>query len=286
VWTTWETGDDCVSRYGVSGANALHVAHWSTTGQMLLAPTVIDPAVDAGSEAVALALQGRGGVAYYPQPGTVEPYLVATSFDGPGRAGAPQRVNYDGAGKAANPRAQSVHGRPLVIWQKVRGDSAVLEGTAYHPKQPPDLLTRLGLNIGNLWGNIALVIFGSLAGGIALTVINVFLLLPLAVVWLLLRRLPGTVRWPLYTAAIAALLVWIFGRSGPLPSYVLVITALGVPYDWLGVAGAVFVSAWSGHYLLGRQESGMRATAMALIALYVVAAMYAVIFIQGQITKI
>jgi hypothetical protein len=247
---------------------------------------VIDPAVDAGSEAVALALQGRGGVAYYPQPGTVEPYLVATSFDDRGRAGAPERVNYDGGGKAANPHAQSVRGHPLVIWQKVRGDGAALVGTAYHPSRPPGLLTRLGLNVGNLWGNIALVLFGSLAGGIALTVINVFLLLPLAAVWLLVRRLPGGVRWPLYLAAIAALLAWIFARSGSLPGYVLVITALGVPYDWLAVAGAMFVSAWSGHYLLGRQESGLRATAMALIALFVVAAMYAVTFIQGQITKV
>jgi hypothetical protein len=247
---------------------------------------VIDPAVDAGSQAVALALQGRGGVAYYPQPGDIEPYLVATRFDEQGRAGAPQRVNYDGGGKAANPRAQSVRGRPLVIWQKVRGDGASLEGTAYHPRQPPELLTRLGLNVGSLWGNIALVLFGSVAGGIALTVVNVFLLLPLAVVWLLVRRLPPAVRWPLYLAAIAALLAWIFARSGSLPGYVLVISALGVPYDWLAVAGAVFVSAWSGHYLLSRQESGMRATAMALIALLVVAAMYAVIFIQGQITKI
>jgi hypothetical protein len=159
-------------------------------------------------------------------------------------------------------------------------------GAAYHPNSSPDLLTRLGLNVGNIWGNIALIVFGALGGGIALALVNVYLLAPLIVVWLVVRRMPPLIRWPLFTIAIAGLLAWIFAVPSTLPSWVLVMTALGVPNAWLTVVGAVFVSGWSGEYLLARQESALRATAMALIGLYFVAAMYAVMYIEGQIVKI
>jgi hypothetical protein len=184
-----------------------------------------------------------------------------------------------------------VASRPEVIWEKIHLGQATLEGTVWHPSQPPDLLTQLGLNIGNLWANIALVALGSLGGGIALTFINLFLLLPLIPAWMVIRRLvPGFLRWYLYLAAIAVLLVLVFALPASLPPYVLALPSLIAPltplYRWLAVAGGVFVSYWCGRYLLFRQESALRATAMAAIVLYGVTVMYALIYIQNELGRI
>jgi peptide/nickel transport system permease protein len=283
VWAAWETGDDCAGK----GINTLSVGHWSRKGKLLLPPTPVDTNVDASAQAVALALQGKGGVLYYPQPGSIESYMVATPFGGRGLASPPARVNYDAGGSVANPHAGTVAGRPVILWQRLPGlGGGELVGTAYHPNASPDLLTRLGLNVGNIWGNLALIVFGALGGGIAIALVNVYLLAPLIAVWLVVRRMPPLIRWPLFTIAIAGLLAYIFAVPATLPSWVLVMTALEVPYAWLTVAGAVFVSGWSSRYLLVRQESALRATAMALIGLYFVAAMYAVMYIEGQIGKI
>jgi hypothetical protein len=195
-------------------------------------------------------------------------------------------VNYEGGGSVANPHATTVSGRRSIIWERFRLYSSQIMGTTYHPHAPPDLLTQLGLNVGSLWGNLALVIFGSLGGGIALALINIYLLVPLILVWLLVRRLPSLLRWPVFLTAIAGLLTYVFALRSPLPSYVLVVTAFGYPYAWLAVAGAVFVSGWSGRYLFARQEGAMRAMAMAMLALYFVAVMYAVMYIEGQIGRI
>jgi len=291
VWGAWEYGTDCVSKGGISGNNTLSIAHWSRTGHLLLPPAVVDPGVDASSEVVALALQRHGGQLYSIQPGAIVPYLQSTGFTAQGQPLPPERVNYDGGAKLANPVARSVGGRPAVLWERIRVGGASLEGTSYHPSQPPDLLTRLGLNIGTLWGNLALILFGSLGAGIALTLVNVFLLLPLISVWLVVRRLTGSLRWPLYLGAIAVLLVWVFALHSSLPSYVLVLpslvsTPLGTLDAWLMVGGAVFVSGWSGTVLLQRQESAVRATAMALIGLYFVTVMYAVLFVQSQLSQL
>jgi len=286
VWAAWETGSDCVSR-DIGGLNTLSVGHWTRNGRVLLPPAPVDPSVDANAQAVALALHGHGGLLYYPQPGLVEPYLVASGFSGQGLPLDQERVNYDAGGSIANPQAGRVGKRPVIIWEKVRlRSTSTLVGTAYHHFAPPDLLTRLGLNLGALWGNIALVLFGSLGAGLALTLVNVYLLVPLIVVWLLIRRLPPRFRWPLFLAALALLLAWIFALGPTVPDYVLVMTTLGVPSAWLAVAGGVVVAGWAGRYFLFRQESALRATAMALIALYFVAIMYAVIYIEGQIGRI
>lgn len=293
VWAAWEDGNDCVSKGGITGSNALYLGHWSRDGRSLLPPTTIDQAFDPGTQAVALALQGRGGQLYYEQQGGVQPYLVGVHFSGTGTVDPAERVSYDGGGNPANPRARTVGGRPQVIWQKVRGNGTTLQAASYRPAQPPDLLTHLGLNIGSLFGNLLLVIVGSLGGAILLTVVNVFLLAPLLPVWFVLRRIvSGRVRWPLFLAALALLLAWFFGGHPSPPGYVVVISGLSgasrldAPYRWLAIAGAVFVAAWGNRYLYDRQESPLRAAATALTAVYFIATLYLVLFIQVEITQI
>jgi hypothetical protein len=293
VWAAWEGGNDCVSRGGISGSNTLYIGHWGRAGQPLLPPVVVDPGVDAGSQSVALTLQGRGGQLYYEQPGAIQPYLVGVHFSSSGTVSPPERVSYDGGGNPANPRAGTVGGRPRMVWQKVRGDGTMLQGTSYRPFQAPDLLTHLGLNIGSLPGNLLLVVVGSLGGAILLTAINIFLLVPLLPVWFVIRRIAsGRLRWPLFLTALALLLAWIFAGHPSPPGYVVVISGLSgaarldAPYRWLAVAGAVFVAAWANRHLYDRQESPLRAAATALTAVYFIAAMYLILFIQVEITQI
>ncbi|HEX6506917.1 MAG TPA: hypothetical protein VF221_04725, partial [Chloroflexota bacterium] len=293
VWAAWEDGQDCVSTSGVSGSNTLYLGHWDRNGRVLLPPVTAEPGVDAGSQVVALAVQGAAGRLYYPQPMSNGSILVQVAFDRAGRVSIPDRVAYDGGGNVFDPRAGTLAGRPRVIWQKVRLNGATLEGTAYRPAQPPDLLTHLGLNVGNLWGNLLLIAVGALGGSLALTAVNIFLLLPLVLFWFLLRRIVnGRIRWPLYLAGVAILLGWIFGLHSSPPSYVLAVSGLsGIPtlgsfYRWIAVIGGVFVAAWSNRYLLDRQESSLRAAATALAGLYFIFAMDLVLFIQGQITQI
>jgi peptide/nickel transport system permease protein len=293
VWATWADGNDCVSTAGISGSNTLYLGHWNRVGRPILPPTPVDPSFGAGTQSVALALQGRGGQLYYEQQGPVQPYLVGVHFNSTGLVDPPERVSYDGGGNPANPRAGTVGGRPRVIWQKVRGNGSILQGASYRTSQPPDLLTHLGLNIGSLPGNLLLVIVGSLGGAILLTVVNIFLLAPLLPVWFVVRRIvSGRVRWPLFLAALAFLLAWVFGGHPSPPGYVVVISGLSgaarldALYRWLAVAGAVFVAAWANRYLFDRQESSLRAAATALTAVYFVAAMYLILFIQAEVTRI
>ncbi len=293
VWAAWEGGSDCVSTSGVSGVNALYIGHWSANGRPLLRPVIVDPSVDASSQSVALALQGTGGGLYYERQGAVNPYIVGVHFGRAGRIDPAERLNYDGGGRPANPRAGTVAGIPRVIWQKVRGDGTTLQGTSYHPFRGPDLLTHLGLNIGSLPGNLLLIVVGSLGGAILLTAINLFLLVPLLPVWFVVRRAAfGRVRWPLFLAALAVLVAWVFGSHPSPPNYVVVISGLSgaarldTPYRWLAVAAAIFAAAWANRYLFNRQESPFRAAATALTAVYFMAAMYLVLFIQVEITQI
>jgi hypothetical protein len=63
-------------------------------------------------------------------------------------------------------------------------------------------------------------------------------------------------------------------------------THLDALYRWLAVAGAVFVAAWANRYLLNRQESSLRAAATGLAAVYFIAAMYLLLFIQIEVGRI
>ena len=293
VWAAWANGNDCVTSQGISGVNTLYLGHWSRTGQPILSSLTVDQSFDPGTQAVALALQGRGGQLYYEQQGAVQPYLVGVHFSRTGTIDPPERVAYDGGGKPANPRAGTIGGRPRVIWEKVRGNGTTLQAATYRPYVAPDVLTHLGLNIGSLPGNLLLVIVGSLGGAILLAAINIFLLIPLLPAWFVVRRIPRSrIRWPLFLAVLALLLAWVFGGHSSPPGYVIVISGLSgaahldALYRWLAVAGAVFVAVWANRYLFNRQESSLRAAATALTAVYFIAAMYLVLFIQVEISRI
>jgi len=188
-----------------------------------------------------------------------------------------------------NPQAGTVAGRAEVLWQKFDARGDVLEGARYHPARAPDLLTRLGLNIGNVWANLVLITFGALGIGIVLTMLNAFLLLPLIPVWMVARRLGTRLRWPVYALIIGLLLVYGLLTPRYAPSYLLAVSSLVGPLvldplDRVLIAtGALLVSYWLGAVLLRRQEAWLRATVMGASAFSFVLVIYAELFIQSQL---
>jgi hypothetical protein len=203
-----------------------------------------------------------------------------------GKAG--YRVAYSAGGSATDPHAATINGRPEVIWELVRGNgSGLLQSSVWHPYQPPDLATRLGLNIGNLLGNIAFVLFGSLAFGGAFAALNLLAIAALCLLWFPTGRLlPRGLAWTGYAIALTGGLLWLFARAPDPPSGIFIISGLGWPYGLLAAVGGGFVAWWTGRWFFARQEAVFRAVSMAAAGFYFVAVMYAVIFIEGQIGKI
>jgi hypothetical protein len=155
-----------------------------------------------------------------------------------------------------------------------------------HPAGSPDLLTRFGLNIGNVWVNLLFVIFGAIAIGAGAALANLLIPAVLMGIWLLLSRMfLGRVLWGVYFPVICGALVYLFGRS-ELPSYVQMISELGSPVNWVAVIGGVVLAWWAGFLLLTRQDAVIRASGMALAGIYFVGMMWAVVWLEGQITQI
>jgi peptide/nickel transport system permease protein len=283
VWAAWD-GDGVAS-----------VAHWSSHGKLILRPAIVipggleTPGDTFSVRALGLAITGSGGVLYHWAPGQQELYLAAYSFNRKGEATglAGERVTYTGGGSATDPHASTIRGQPVVIWLMNRAGSGVLESSMRHLYRPPDLATHLGLNIGNLYGNIAFVIFGSLAFGAVFVAINLLAIAVLCLLWLPLGRfLPRRQAWPGYAIALALGLLWLFARHPDPPSGILIISGLGSPYGLIAALGGGFVAWWAGRWFFARQDSLFRAASMAMSGFYFVAVMYAVTFIEGQIGKI
>lgn len=282
-----------MTRTGITGTNTLYLGHWSPLGRPIGGIHTVDSSVDPSTQSVALAVQGPGGQIFYTRSGLVVPFLVGVHFSGAGVMDPAERISYEGGGSPTNPRAGTAGGRPRVLWQKVRGDGAVLQAATYRAAQPPDLLTQLGLNVGSLPGNVLLLTVGSLGGAILVALANVGLLVPLIPVWLAVQRIAsGRTRRVLFLAAIALIVGWVFGSHASPPGYVAILSGLSGAtrldpwYRWMGVAGAVFAAAWADRSLFARQENSLRAAATALTAIYFVAALYLVLFIQVEITRI
>ncbi len=316
VWGIWRAGTSIHSARNVdppTGATTINVAHWSAGGRLLVSPSVVEADPGADVPSLAMAVTPAQEVMYFTYPGDTNiPQLDSSgnvvpghqSYGGSGQVLVNLRLNpserpvgfgrvaYDAGGEPSNPRAGTVAGKAEVLWQKftVRGDA--LEGSVFHPARSPDLLTRLGLNIGNVWANLVLITFGALGIGIVLTALNAFMLLPLIPVWLVVRRLGARLRWPVFALTIGLLMVYGLLIPRYLPSYLLgvrsLVGALALdPPDRTFIAiGALVASYWLGAVVLRRQEAWLRAAVMGAMALSFVLIIYAELFIQSQLGRI
>jgi peptide/nickel transport system permease protein len=281
VWAAW------------GGDIGTSVAHWSASGRVLVRPVTVisgtEVPSDSGLRSLALVATAHGGVVYHRLAGEQENYMAAYPFDARGRPAsvAGERVAYDGGGDATLPHAGLVNGCPAVLWEKVRLAGAVAESSLSHPYTGPDLLTRLGLNIGPLWQNLAFVLFGALALGIGIATINLVPAVVLALLSLLLRRLvPRFWLWPAYALLVTVVLLLLFARSANPPSFIIVISGLASPYGLIAALGGGVLSWWSGRSFFRHQDDLFRAAYMALSGFAFVAGMYAVTVLEAQIGRI
>lgn len=276
----------------VMGDQGISIAHWSTGGNELLPPQVLacqdSACTGALGSALAMAIKGSGGFLYFVSGGwgqALHPYSI--SFDGSGVAGTSQRISYDYGGSANLIRAGLAGGAPAVIWEKpLYTGQTVPEGTAYHASAPPGLGERLGLNIGPVWANLAIVLLGSLVAAVPLTAVNVFLLALLVGPWAVIRLLAVEwLRWPIYLALVTLILTRSFMRSASPPGFVIALPAWSGLFGWIAVGGAVFVSTWAHYVLLRHQDSWLRAACVALLAVYFIAVMYALTGLQSELAQ-
>jgi len=316
VWGVWRAGTSIHSAGNMdppSGATTINVAHWSAAGRLLVPPSVVEADPGADVPSLAMAVTSAQEVIYFTYPGDTNfpqldssgnlvpghqsyggsgQVLVNLRLNPSGRPTAYGRVAYDAGGEASNPRAGTVAGQAEVLWQKLAGRGDALEGSVFHPARSPDLLTRLGLNIGNVWANLVLITFGALGIGVVLTALNAFLLLPLIPVWLVVRRLGARLRWLVFGLTIGLLIIYGLLLPSYVPAYVLgvrsLVGALALdPLDRsLMAIGALLVSYWLGTVVLRGQEAWLRAAVMGATALSFVLVIYAELFIQSQLGRI
>jgi hypothetical protein len=226
---------------------------------------------------------------YYTFGNALGIYPGMVAFNSAGRPTLTERVAYDGGGNDSDPRAGAVGNRQAVIWQKTpdTGDRAFIEGTTFHPSRPANIVEKLGLNVGSLWGNVMLIMMGSLGGGAPLAVINILLLAPLMLLWFPISRFVPE-RWRLltYLGVIAVALAYCFAISASAPWFVFVVPAFSPPYGWIAAAGGVFLAYWVGTRIFAHQDPVFRAFTMSVVAVYFVAVMYVVTVIQGELGQI
>ncbi|HZS93294.1 MAG TPA: ABC transporter permease [Chloroflexota bacterium] len=314
LWAAWVVGNFKLELGATTGAGAIWVEHLSPSGRMNFPPTIVDPTIGAIFN-LGFAVDRAGMDAYYINPpdspmfvvqnhqltpiysdlGGNEASLVDERFNRQGVLESFQRVSYDPGGDADYPVAGTVAGKPRVVWEHVTANNAILEAATRGPYRPPDLPTRLGLNIGPAWVNILLLLAGALAGGALVAAFNAVLIAILVALWFPVSWIaPRRLRWPVYLVVIAAVLWWVFIDQAVLPSWIIFISGLGAPTGWFGerlaailaVAGGVFVAGWAGRYLWPRQETIFRAVLMAFASVYVVGILAALIYIQGQIQQV
>ena len=283
VWAAWE-GEQWVS-----------VARWDDHGRMVLRPSrIFFGNVDLATPSLALVpLQRHRAEVYFASRDALGSHLTGVELDATGRRIRQERVEYGSGGTASYPRAGAVHGRPAVLWEKLANDPAteqpgyaVIEGSVYRPASP-SLAAHLGIGIGNAAWNLAMIGLGALLFGALLTMGNLIVLLCLILAWPPIGRLvPQRARWPLYLGFLGAVLAAMFAMPSSPPDFVLFMSGLGRPYGWLAVAGAVFVSYWTGRRYFGHQEPIFRAVAMGIAAFYFVTVMDAATMVQAELGQI
>lgn len=98
--------------------------------------------------------------------------------------------------------------------------------------------------------------------------------------------LTGTARWVVFDAAVALVLAWISALPLPVPGLVFLLRSWDAPYGWLAIAVTMFIALWIGHQLLRRHETWLRATAIGLVAVYVLAVLNALVSLEAVVGQV
>lgn len=270
-------------------------------GGRLLSRAVI--AQVAPPSAVSLSLSRRWYEISWPQNFDLGVDLTTVQLDRVGLPiAAPDRVAFESA-TDSEPTPILAGGLPAFLWQATPNPNLThIELSHYSPAAlpAPNLPTRLGLGLADPLGNIALLIFGSLAFGALITIGNVLLILFLTGIYIvllriLIRAVVGFIpaarlytgwKWYLYLGLLAAFLYLILvPLAAPFPP-VLFLNGFTVALGLLAVGGMIIFVWLLMRLVLRRFDEGYRLAGMTFAAFYFIAFLQAVILIQGQLGKI
>jgi hypothetical protein len=272
IWAAWEAN------------NSLSLSRWSNRGRMLSDNTVLAGGLNTDYPAVQVVPRMRGGLVFVGADDGLQTQITSVTFDGGGKAGRPQRVEYTPGASIQNPVAVSDDGHVLVVWHSVP-DGSYIAGVAtslYGVGHVSSIAAQFGLSSGNPWGVLAILLAVAAFGGAAVTVVNIFIVVPLIAAWLPVGRLISErYQWIAYSGVIGLALTLAFSVRTIVSSAALVIVPFRSHSGWLVAIGAVFVGYWIGRKALANQDAIFRAAGTVLMAFYFVGFMWALVGLEG-----
>lgn len=282
-----QTGRDGRVWGAFSADQGARVFETRPNGDIDRAPVLVDQGTSPA--ALSLLLTRTGGYLFWEESFDLGRYLNSQRFDRALRLlGQPERVVYEGASQT-NPHAFLEGGRPVVLWQATsRSVRSQFEMARFRPAVQPTWAQRLGLGLGDPWGQLAILVVSSFGVAVLTTVINILVVFTLAVVLLVaarvLHRVPG--RWAICALLVTGALYLTFVSPGGPTFFLSTIPAMGIaaePFGLLACAGALTFVLWLGAVVMRRMEDLYRAGLMAAFGVYFFAFVEAVVFIQQRI---
>jgi hypothetical protein len=257
-------------------------------GNIIRGPKLQDPQVGAPG-AVDLAPTDNGGYLLWEEQYDLGSFVDSQKFDVNLRpVGGSERVVY-GSGSQTNPHAQVVGGKIDVMWQTVsRGSTSTFDVSQSRSTVQPTVAQRLGLGLGNPWGELAILLVSALGLATLTATLNIILVLAIGFVgWLALRLLSRVrSRWTVYACLLTLALYYIFVTPGGPLFFLDTIPSLGLaamPFGFIAAAGALGFVSWVGGVGLRRIDDVYRAGIMAYLGVYFFAFLEAAVFIQQRL---
>jgi len=274
TWGAWEAND------------SLYAGLWSPAGRPVSRQMIHAGAVNEGTGAVTVLPTSSGAILAVSTDAGIQSDVTGIRLTKSGLAASIQRADFEQSGTVLDPVGLIVNGTPKFFWefQPDQGDGQQIMSASYGRQIGPSLVDRLGLNGGNPWFEALFIAAGSTFGALALTLLNAFVVLPLAGAWLLVSRIPREAwRWMAYVALIGVVLLLVYGMPTFATRLALMMGAQQLPLGLIVVGGAVFAGFWLGRALLRDEDAFFRAATTAAFSVYFVAFMWLVIQIQGAV---
>lgn len=273
-----------------AGDGGIWLFEANSQGRLIRKPYPVDDHEGIPGTA-SLVLGNSGGYLVWNQEYPLGAFIASRQFgpDGMPR-GSMERVSYWG-GLEVNPHAVLASGRLRIVWQSVtQGLMSDFLSTTRRSATTPTLAQRLGLGLGNPWGDVTILLIGAVMMAAIATTANILVVLALGFGGLCLMRLLGAARfrWAIYAVVLSGVLFLVFVMPGE-PSVFLALVTMpsiglsAVPFGLMAVLGSFCVVSLVGHGALRQVDDVFRIGIMAFLGVYFFAFAEAAVFMQQQL---
>lgn len=271
-----------------AGDAGFFVFEAASNGHLLRGPTPVDS--DAGRpNSLSLSVGTHVGYVTWEQAYDLGTYIDTLRFGvKEGASSQSERTSY-GSGSQLEPHAFTVKDRGIVLWELTgHGSRSVFQSANYRSSGNPTLAQRLGLGLGNPWGEVALLVLGSLGFATLTTTVNILWIFLFTLIGILLLRflhwLPS--KWLVYACVLTCLLFIVFVSPGAPILFLDTMPASGlpvVPFGLMATGATLGFVTLLGTALWRHVDAAYRAGLMAFIGVYFFAFLEAVVFIQQRL---